>query len=100
MARPYSTDFLANLQTLNPDNLGVQMAKLCVKAKLPTLYIARKLGVSRYTIHSWFRGQKIRNTNKIKVEAFIKEIDKGFNENKLPASGLSYAKQYLDSIKI
>lgn len=100
MARPYSPDFLATLNTLDPDNLGVQLAKLCVKAKLPTLYIARKLRVSRYTIHSWFRGQDIRDSNKIKVEAFIKEIDKGFNENKLPASGLNYAKQYLDSIEI
>ena len=100
MARPYSPDFLATLNTLDPNNLGVQLAKLCVKAKLPTLYIASKLGVSRYTIHSWFRGQKIRNSNKLKVEAFIKEIDKGFDENKLPASNLSYAKQYLNLIKI
>ena len=100
MARPYSTEFLSTLYTLDSDNLGVQLAKLCVKANLPTLHIARKLGVSRYTIHSWFRGQKIRNINKSKVEAFMKEIDKGFNENKLPASGLSYAKQYLDLIQI
>jgi hypothetical protein len=100
MARPYSSDFLTTLNTLNPDNLGVQLAKLCVKANLPTLYIARKLGVSRYTIHSWFRGQYIRNKNKIKVEAFIKEIDKGFNENKLPVLNLSFAKQYLDSVEI
>lgn len=100
MARPYSTEFLATLNTMDPENLGIQLAKLCVKANLPTLYIARKLGVSRYTIHSWFRGQKIRNINKIKVEAFIKEIDKGFNENKLPVLNLSFAKQYLDSIEI
>ena len=100
MARPYSQDFLANLNTLNPDNLGVQLAKLCVKANLPTLYVARVLGVSRYTIHSWFRGQYIRKMNKPKVEAFMKEIDKGFNENKLPVSSLSYAKQYLESIKV
>lgn len=100
MARPYSPDFLANLQTMDPDNLGVQMAKLCVKANLPTLYVARKVGVSRFTIHSWFRGQEIRDKNKIKVEAFIKEIDKGFNENKLPVLNLSFAKQYLDSIEI
>jgi DNA invertase Pin-like site-specific DNA recombinase len=100
MARPYSSDFLTTLNTLNPDNLGVQLAKLCVKANLPTLYIARKLGVSRYTIHSWFRGQYIRKINKIKVEAFIKEIDKGFNEYKLPALNLSFAKQYLDSVEI
>jgi uncharacterized protein YjcR len=100
MARPYSIDFLTTLNTLDPEKLGVQLAKLCVQANLPTLYIARKLGVSRYTIHSWFRGQYIRKTNKVKVEALIKEIDNGFSENKLPVSGLSYAKQYLDSIEI
>ena len=100
MARPYSQDFLANLNTLNPDNLGVQLAKLCVKANLPTLYVARAIGVSRYTIHSWFRGQYIRKMNKPKVEALMKEIDKGFNENKLPVINLSSAKQYLDSIQI
>ena len=100
MARPYSQDFIANLNTLNPENLGVQLAKLCVKANLPTLYVARVVGVSRYTIHSWFRGQYIRKMNKPKVEAFMKEIDKGFNENKLPVINLSSAKQYLDSIQI
>lgn len=100
MARPYSQDFLANLNTLNPENLGVQLAKLCVKANLPTLYIARKVGVSRYTIHSWFRGQYIRKMNKPKVEALMKELDKGFNENKLPVVTLSSAKEYLDSVQI
>ena len=100
MARPYSQDFIANLNTLNPENLGVQLAKLCVKANLPTLYVARVVGVSRYTIHSWFRGQYIRKMNKPKVEALMKEIDKGFNENKLPVINLSSAKQYLDSIQI
>lgn len=100
MARPYSQDFLANLNTLNPENLGVQLAKLCVRANLPTLYIARKVGVSRYTIHSWFRGQYIRKMNKPKVEALMKELDKGFNENKLPVVTLSSAKEYLDSVQI
>ena len=89
MARPYSQDFLANLQTMDPDNLGVQMAKLCVKANLPTLYVARKVGVSRYTIHSWFRGQDIRDTNKVRVNKFIEEVNKGFSEGHLPAPTLS-----------
>jgi hypothetical protein len=100
MARPYSQDFLANLQTLNPENLGVQLAKLCVKANLPTLYVARKLGVSRYTVHSWFRGQYIRTKNKVRVNAFIEEVTKGFGHGKLPAPTLSIAQQYLDSIVI
>ena len=100
MARSYSQSFLETINTMDPNNLGVQLAKLCVKANLPTSYVARKVGVSRYTIHSWFRGQYIRKINKIKVEAFIKEIDKGFNENKLPVLNLSFAKQYLDSVEI
>ena len=100
MARPYSSDFLASLHTMDPEHVGVQMAKLCVKANLPTLYVARKLGVSRWTVHCWFRGQDIRDKNKIKVESFIKELDKGFAENKFPVLTLSSAKQYLDSIQI
>ena len=100
MARPYSQDFLANLQTMDSNNLGVQMAKLCVKANLPTLYVARKVGVSRYTIHSWFRGQEIRDKNKIRVNKLIEEIDKGFSEGHLPVPTLSTAQQYLDSIVI
>ena len=100
MARPYSSDFLASLHTMDPNHVGVQMAKLCVKANLPTLYVARKLGVSRYTVHSWFRGQEIRDKNKIKVEAFIKELNRGFDENIFPMITLSLAQQYLDSIQI
>lgn len=100
MARPYSQDFLANLQTMNPDNLGVQMAKLCVKANLPTLYVARKVGVSRFTIHSWFRGQEIRDKNKVRVIKLIEEVNKGFSDGHLPAPTLSIAQQYLDSIII
>lgn len=100
MARPYSQDFLANLRTLDPDNLGVQLAKLCVKANLPTLYVARKVGVSRFTIHSWFRGQEIRDKNKIRVNKLIAEIRSGFERSKLPAPTLSIAQQYLDSINI
>jgi hypothetical protein len=85
---------------MDPEHVGVQMAKLCVKANLPTLYVARKLGVSRYTVHSWFRGQDIRDKNKIKVEAFIKELNRGFDENIFPMITLSLAQQYLDSIQI
>jgi hypothetical protein len=100
MARSYSQGFLENLNTLNPDNLGVQLAKLCVRANLPTLYIARKIGVSRFTIHSWFRGQYIRKLNKVKVEAFMKIVGEGLQEGHLPVLNLSRAKQYLDSITV
>ena len=73
MARSYSQSFLETLNTMDPNNLGVQLAKLCVKANLPTSYVARKVGVSRFTIHSWFRGQDIgRKINAAKVEDFYR----------------------------
>lgn len=100
MARPYSQDFLAKLQTMDPNNYGVQLAKLCVQANLPTLYVARKIGVSRYTIHSWFRGQDVRESNKVKANKLIEDIKKGFSNGKLPVTTLSEAKQYLDSIRL
>ena len=100
MARPYSQDFIASLHTLDPEHIGVQMAKLCVEANLPTLYISRKLGVSRWTVHCWFRGQDIRDKNKIRVNKLIEEVNKGFSNGHLPAPTLSIAQQYLDSIII
>ncbi len=100
MARSYSQSFLETLNTMDPNNLGVQLAKLCVKANLPTLYVARKVGVSRFTVHSWFRGQRIRDKNKIKVNAFIELVKNGFSNGRLPVANPSDAKYYLNSVEL
>lgn len=96
MARPYSEEFLLALKDFNPKRLGVQLAKLCVKANLPAQYVAEVFGVSRMTIHSWFRGKAIRDKNCTRIENFMVLVREGLHEGDLPVSTLLDAKKYLE----
>lgn len=96
MARPYSEEFLLNLKDLNPKRLGVQLAKLCVKANLPAQYVAEVFGVSRMTIHSWFRGKAIRDKNCTRIENFMVLVREGLHDGQLPTVTLLEAKKYLE----
>jgi hypothetical protein len=96
MPRPYSDEFLLSLNTLDAERLGVQLAKKCVSANLPALYVARAFNVSRMTIHSWFRGQYIRDKNCTKINNFIKIVDKEFDEGTLPAITFTDAKKFIE----
>jgi len=97
MARPYSEKFLVTLKKLNPNRLGVKLGKICVKANLPTTYVAEAFNVSRMSIHSWFRGQAIRDKNCTRIETFIELVEKGLANGSLPAATLSQAKEYIES---
>ena len=96
MSRPYSEQFLLSLNKTDSRSIGVKLAKLCTEANLPTLYIANTLRVSKMSVHSWFRGGKIRNTRKIQVNNLIKAIERGFEIGILPAQNLKEAKEYLN----
>jgi hypothetical protein len=62
MARQYSDELLL-LVSQQPDDggakLGFKLAKMCVALNIPTRYAAAAVGVSRMTIHKWFRGGNI-----------------------------------------
>ena len=61
MPRPYSDKFLRDLsENAEENNIGVELGRLCVAAKLPASYVALALEASRMTVYSWFRGQDIR----------------------------------------
>jgi hypothetical protein len=47
MARPYSEQFLLALRKADPTRIGVQLGRVCVKANLPTTYVAEAFNVSR-----------------------------------------------------
>lgn len=96
MARPYSKEYLIALTDLNSKRLGVRLAKLCVKANLPAQYVAEVFGVSRMTIHSWFRGKAIRDKNCTRIENFMVLVREGLREGDLPVSTLLDAKKYLE----
>ena len=53
MARPYSEEFKLGLNRADPTRIGVQLGKVCVKANLPTTYVAEAFNVTRRSIHSW-----------------------------------------------
>lgn len=97
MARPYSEQFLISLQKADPTRIGVQLGKICVKANLPTTYVAEAFNVSRMSIHSWFRGQYVREKNYEKITKFIELINKGIDKGILPATTSTDAKDFIQS---
>jgi DNA-binding XRE family transcriptional regulator len=97
MARPYSDKFVIGLENANPKRLGIQLAKLCVKANLPATHVADTFGVSRQTIHNWFRGSAIRHRHLANVENYIEILEESLAEGSLPAPTLAHAKVYLES---
>jgi len=96
MARPYSEQFLLGLQKADPTRIGVQLGKVCVKANLPTTYVAEAFNVSRMSIHSWFRGQYVREKNYERITKFIELINKGLDKGVLPAMSSTDAKNFIE----
>lgn len=97
MARPYSERFLLDLNKADPTRIGVQLGKVCVKANLPTSYVAKAFNVSRMSIHSWFRGQYVREKNYEKINKFIGLVNKGLDKGILPAMTTKQAREFIDA---
>jgi hypothetical protein len=100
MARPYSEQFLLDLHRADPTRIGVQLGKVCVKANLPTTYVAKTFNVSRMSIHSWFRGQYVRDKNYQRISKFIEHVNSALETGVLPAPDMKIAKNYLSAIHI
>ena len=100
MARPYSEEFKLGLKRADPTRIGVQLGKVCVKANLPTTYVAEAFNVSRMSIHSWFRGQYVRDKNYQRIAKFIDHVNDALDKGILPAPDMTVAKNYLSAIRI
>lgn len=100
MARTYSEKFLRELaDNENLDQkLGINLAKLCVKANLPIAYVARALGVTKLTVFHWFRGREIRNNRRVAVTAFMSLVERDMESGALPAANVLSAKSYIQSM--
>ncbi len=95
MSRPFSTKFLMGLENNNSRSLGVQLAKLCIEANLAAEHVASALGVTRMTVHLWYRGNAIRGNNAKKVEAFMDIVENKLSENLLPAKTLKESRDFI-----
>jgi hypothetical protein len=51
------------------------------------------------SIHSWFRGQYVREKNYERIVKFIEKINQGLDKGILPAPDMTVAKNYLNAIR-
>jgi hypothetical protein len=98
MPRTYSEPFLIELYKANPNKTGTALALACVKANIPTKYVAEALEVSRMTVFSWFRGKPIRHKNMLKVEVLTDLIESDTAKGILPAKNTAAAKTYIEEM--
>jgi cysteine sulfinate desulfinase/cysteine desulfurase-like protein len=96
MPRFYSERFLLEVHQLDSERLGVSLAKACISNNLPAMQVAKAMGVSRMTIHSWFRGKPLRDKNATLAKEFIKLISEGVDTGALPAQKLSQARDFIE----
>ena len=97
MAKSYSEKYLLSLNGLNQKRLGVQFGKLCVKANLPPGMIADLVGVSRMSVHSWFRGGPIRNKTIDRIEKLMDIINDNLEAGELPVSNSIHAEEFINT---
>lgn len=98
MARSYSEQYLLSLNSLNPKKLGVQFGRVCVRANIPPSVIASVIGVSRMTVHSWFRGKAIREKNADKIEKLMDIFEADLEKGTLPVPSMQEAKKYAQGL--
>lgn len=96
MSRPLSNRLLASLETAE-ETLGVSLAKLCIKANLPVYYLSAMLGVSRMTLHTWFRGGRMKPSRESKIRGFMNLIEDDLQAGILPKKTLDETKKYAES---
>lgn len=81
-----------------PDNLGIVLAKACVKANIPLKLVAKALGVSRMSVHTWFRGGEIRQGRKQLIVTFLKVVEEDTARGVLPLADFKSAKEYIHDL--
>lgn len=67
-------------------------------ANLPANYVSKVLGLSRNTIHRWFRGKPMHEGKRKVVEAFISLVKDDMANGILPARNIKSAKAYLQAM--
>jgi predicted transcriptional regulator YheO len=53
----YRESFISQVNAADKKNITVQLAKQCIKHRIPVSVIAEKLKVSRPTVYAWFIGK-------------------------------------------
>jgi hypothetical protein len=99
MPKSYSPEYVGLLNKVDmKDNLGVVLAKACVKANIPMKSVAKILGVSRMTVHTWFRGGPIRSGRVELIHALLRIIEEDTAKGVLPLADFKSARAYVNEL--
>lgn len=98
MPSKYSSDFVNTVRNNPERGLGQKLAWICIQANLPSAYVAQVLGVTRMTLHTWFRGGVMRDSKHLKVQTLIELMEGDFKTGVLPVKTLSEARAYLQDM--
>lgn len=98
MTAPYSRAFVDSIREMQERSLGQELALVCISASLPSIYVSQVLGVSRMTLHTWFRGGGIKEKKREKIEKFISLVKEDMSDGTLPAKSVRDARSYLQAL--
>lgn len=98
MPPKYSHALVEAVRSAHVRELGQDLALVCIDANLPAAYVAQVLGVSRMTLHTWFRGGVINDRKHTVIRAFIKLLKEDTARGVLPVKTLSEARSYLQEM--
>jgi transcriptional regulator with XRE-family HTH domain len=65
--RGYSLRLVDAIKAANPRHPGVRLGKYCIAKGIPVNQMAKRFGVSRMTMYTWFTGTGVPRKDKIKL---------------------------------
>jgi transcriptional regulator with XRE-family HTH domain len=71
----YSRRIVAEIEQADTEKVGVRLAMICLVKDVPVKYVAERLGVSRVTVYTWFRGKtNVPERLNAKVQKLINKL--------------------------
>lgn len=98
MPSKYSAGLVSSVCSNPKRTLGQDLAVLCIATNLPAVYVSQVLGVSRMTLHTWFRGGEVRERKQAKILTFMRVVKGDIEAGRLPVKTVREARSYLQEM--
>jgi len=79
MVTGYSIRVAEAIQSASDTLLGVRLGRTCLELDVPVTEVAKRLGVTRPTVYSWFTGKSVPTDPDLrhKVEQYVEALAGG-----------------------
>jgi predicted transcriptional regulator len=78
--------------------LSIELAKVCVEAKMSPTDVAKVIGVTRGAVYRWMNGHKIREERRPRVQEFVEVIKKSLESGELPKATRFENEKFVESL--